>query len=244
MVDAVAIASEGLERAKADPEVKNVVLDISNNGGGSLDVLEYIASAVCGRKDFQWQNTLTGQLEKEYFDVDRNLDGVFDEKDDAVDGLFISGGKTGRGDAPHRMPGDQPFVVRVTVDHRSSGIAFEKSQAKRHFQKKTVDSLRRKALQEGKIRLRVNLRPRIESKRGRLTGSVQKIPAVDDFDRHALRVLQHGESFRVRGIMDADIDQDHAKEQQRAGEEASKEMTDSGGFSPELFPYEARQKEA
>lgn len=85
MVDAVAIASEGLERAKADPEVRNVVLDISNNGGGSLDVLEYIASAVCGRKHFQWQNTLTGQLEKEYFDVDRNLDGVFDEKDDAVD---------------------------------------------------------------------------------------------------------------------------------------------------------------
>ena len=85
MVDAVAIASEGFERAKADPEVRNVVLDISNNGGGSLDVLEYIASAVCGRKHFQWQNTLTGQLEKEYFDVDRNLDGVFDEKDDAVD---------------------------------------------------------------------------------------------------------------------------------------------------------------
>ena len=85
MVDAVAIASEGLERAKADPEVKNVVLDISNNGGGSLDVLEFIASAVCGQEYFQWQNTLTGQLEKEYFDVDRNLDGAFDEQDKAVD---------------------------------------------------------------------------------------------------------------------------------------------------------------
>ena len=85
MVDAVAIASEGLARAKEDPEVKNVVLDISNNGGGSLDVLEYIASVVCNREHFQWQNTLTGQLEKEYFTVDRNLDGAFDEKDKAVD---------------------------------------------------------------------------------------------------------------------------------------------------------------
>ena len=84
-VDGVAIVSEGLERAKADPEVKNVVLDLSNNGGGSLDVLEYIASLVCNREYFQWQNTLTGQLEKEYFEVDRNLDGKFDDQDKAVD---------------------------------------------------------------------------------------------------------------------------------------------------------------
>ena len=82
--DAVAIVSEGLERAKADPEVKNVVLDISNNGGGSLDVIEYIVSVVCGRGYHQWQNTLTGQWEKEHFDVDRNLDGVFDEKERAL----------------------------------------------------------------------------------------------------------------------------------------------------------------
>lgn len=83
--DTVAIVTEGLARAKEDPEVKNVVIDISNNGGGSLDVLEYIASIIAGQKYFAWQNTLTGQIEKEYFDVDRNLDGAFDEKDDAVD---------------------------------------------------------------------------------------------------------------------------------------------------------------
>ena len=85
MRDTVAIVSEGLARAKEDPEVKNVILDISNNGGGSLDVLEYIASVVCGREYHQWLNTLTGQWEKEHFDVDRNLDGAFDEKDDLVD---------------------------------------------------------------------------------------------------------------------------------------------------------------
>ncbi|MDO4797966.1 MAG: S41 family peptidase [Coriobacteriales bacterium] len=85
MRDTVAIVSDGLARAKEDPEVKNVVIDISNNGGGSLDVLEYIASVVCGREYHQWQNTLTGQVEREYFDVDRNLDGAFDEKDDAID---------------------------------------------------------------------------------------------------------------------------------------------------------------
>ena len=83
--DAVAIVSEGLARAKEDPEVKNVVLDVSNNCGGSLDVLEYIVDVVGGREYHQWQNTLTGQLEKEYFDVDRNLDGTFDEKDKLVD---------------------------------------------------------------------------------------------------------------------------------------------------------------
>ena len=83
--DTVAIISEGLARAEGDPEVKNVVLDVSNNGGGSLDVLEYIASVVCGRDYCQWKNTLTGQWEREYFDVDRNLDGAFDEKDRLVD---------------------------------------------------------------------------------------------------------------------------------------------------------------
>ena len=40
--DTVAIVTEGLARAKEDPEVKNVIIDISNNGGGSLDVLAYI----------------------------------------------------------------------------------------------------------------------------------------------------------------------------------------------------------
>ena len=83
--DTVAIVTEGLARAKEDPEVKNVVIDISNNGGGSLDVLAYIASILAGRKYCTMQNTLTGQTVKEYFDVDHNLDGVFDEKDDAVD---------------------------------------------------------------------------------------------------------------------------------------------------------------
>jgi dienelactone hydrolase len=81
-VDSVAIASEGLARAQEDPEVKNVVLDISNNSGGSLDVLVYLASVVSGRDFEQCQNTLTKQLFREYFDVDRNLDGTFDEKDD------------------------------------------------------------------------------------------------------------------------------------------------------------------
>jgi hypothetical protein len=84
-VDSVAIASEGLARAQEDPEVKNVVLDISNNSGGSLDVLVYLASVVSGRDFEQCQNTLTKQLFREYFDVDRNLDGTFDEKDDLVD---------------------------------------------------------------------------------------------------------------------------------------------------------------
>lgn len=82
--DTAAIVAEGLEKAAADPEVKNVVFDLSCNSGGSLDVCEFIESLVSGKNTSTYQNVRTDQLCTEYWDVDRNLDGVFDEKDDSV----------------------------------------------------------------------------------------------------------------------------------------------------------------
>ena len=82
--DTLAVVTKGLEKAAADPEIKNVVLDISNNTGGSLDTLAYISSLVSGRDSFRYQNTLTGQVILEHYDVDRNLDGCFDAHDKEV----------------------------------------------------------------------------------------------------------------------------------------------------------------
>lgn len=76
---------DALEKAENDPEVKNFVLDISSNGGGSSDVVLFITSLFCNKADLFYENTLTGQRMKSTFEVDRNLDGKFDEKDAEVE---------------------------------------------------------------------------------------------------------------------------------------------------------------
>ena len=75
---------DALEKAENDPEVKNFVLDISTNGGGSTDIAMFITSIFCDKADLFYENTLTGQRMKCTYDVDRNLDGKFDEKDAEV----------------------------------------------------------------------------------------------------------------------------------------------------------------
>ena len=84
-VDSLAIFLDGIERAKADPEVKNVVIDVSNDDGGSDDLVLYMSSIIANRQYERVQNPLTNQTITERYDVDRNLDGKFDEKDAQVD---------------------------------------------------------------------------------------------------------------------------------------------------------------
>ena len=82
--DWLVILVDALEKAEADPEVKNFVLDISTNGGGSTDIVLFITSMFCNKNDMYYENSLTGQRMKSSYDVDRNLDGKFDEKDAEV----------------------------------------------------------------------------------------------------------------------------------------------------------------
>ena len=82
--DWLVILIDAIERAQSDPEVKNFILDTSTNGGGSLDIVMFITSMFCDKPDMYYENTLTGQKMKCSYDVDRNLDGKFDEKDKDV----------------------------------------------------------------------------------------------------------------------------------------------------------------
>jgi len=75
---------DALQKAEADPEVKNFVLDISTNDGGSSDVVMFVSSIICNKADIRYENTLTGQKIKSTYEIDRNLDGKFDEKDAEV----------------------------------------------------------------------------------------------------------------------------------------------------------------
>ncbi len=82
--DWLAVLLAALEKAEKDPEVKNFVLDLSTNGGGSEDIVMVITSLMCNKAEAYSENTLLGQKQKIYYEVDRNLDGKFDEKDAEV----------------------------------------------------------------------------------------------------------------------------------------------------------------
>jgi hypothetical protein len=82
--DPMAIFLDALEQAAADPEVKNFVLDLSANTGGSSDVVMAMTSLMYDQSLFRVYNVLTGQKTVWYYDVDRNFDGKFDAQDQLV----------------------------------------------------------------------------------------------------------------------------------------------------------------
>ena len=75
-----------MNKAQADPEIKNFVIDLSTNGGGSADVLMALYSLITGDREcvLKYQNVLLGQNIDQRFLVDRNFDGKFDEADAEV----------------------------------------------------------------------------------------------------------------------------------------------------------------
>ena len=81
--DPMRIFKEALDQAKADPEVENFIVDVSNNGGGSLDILVAMAAMLTGENEIgiTYTNTLTGQSITDYYQIDCNLDGKFDDAD-------------------------------------------------------------------------------------------------------------------------------------------------------------------
>ena len=83
-MDAVGITWTGLKRASENPAIKNILFDLSANSGGSSDMLAYMIDLMFGDHVFHGYNVLTGQREHAVLHSDKNLDGVFDEKDEEV----------------------------------------------------------------------------------------------------------------------------------------------------------------
>ena len=72
---------EALDKAAADPEVKNFVLDLTCNNGGDSGVLLTITNLLAGKNSFTYENVLTKQLAERTMLIDGNFDRVFDDKD-------------------------------------------------------------------------------------------------------------------------------------------------------------------
>ena len=82
--DSMVIFLDALEKAAADPEVENFIVDITANGGGSADIVMAMTSLIMNKSYLSYDNPLTGQRSIVEYEVDRNFDGVFDKNDKKV----------------------------------------------------------------------------------------------------------------------------------------------------------------
>lgn len=74
---------EALDKAAADPEVKNFVVDLTCNNGGDAGVLLSMTKLLAGKSTFNYENVLTKQRCQFNVVVDSNFDRSFDDKDKA-----------------------------------------------------------------------------------------------------------------------------------------------------------------
>ena len=82
--DDMVIFLDALQKAAADPEVKNFIIDITGNGGGSLDIVVAMTSLMMDESYVCVDNPLTGQRAIVEYEVDRNFNGTFDAADKFV----------------------------------------------------------------------------------------------------------------------------------------------------------------
>ncbi|MBR5377431.1 MAG: hypothetical protein IK139_09140 [Lachnospiraceae bacterium] len=105
--DDMLLIDECMRDADKDPDIKNFVIDISNNGGGSLDEVAMLCSLITGKREttFNIENSHTGQKTKETYEADINFDREFNEDDE-------------------RDPYDLNFAVLTSPSSFSCGNAF------------------------------------------------------------------------------------------------------------------------
>ncbi len=85
--DAFGVISYANKMIKSDSNIKNVVVDVSCNGGGEEIALVFALGWMLGDDaKISVQNPLTHCNSTTYYHADANLDGKYDEKDDALEG--------------------------------------------------------------------------------------------------------------------------------------------------------------
>lgn len=82
--DSLGIVISGLRKAAENPEIENVIFDLTCNGGGSPDVMMAILAVTTGQTQLYGKQKITGQTMTFTFEADTNFDGVYDEKDKEV----------------------------------------------------------------------------------------------------------------------------------------------------------------
>ncbi|MBP3873268.1 MAG: hypothetical protein J6E32_06065 [Lachnospiraceae bacterium] len=79
--DCLGTVLTGLKKASENPDIENVIFDLSCNSGGSPDVMMAILEVATGQTQLYGIHKLTGRKMTFTFEADTNFDGVYDEKD-------------------------------------------------------------------------------------------------------------------------------------------------------------------
>ena len=79
--DTVGIVLSGLERAKKNPDIKNIIIDMSCNGGGDSGAMVAIEWLMTGTGYTRYKSRLTNRTKTSSVQFDMNFDGKFDEND-------------------------------------------------------------------------------------------------------------------------------------------------------------------
>lgn len=82
--DTYAAFHAALDKAAANPEIKNFVIDLSLNSGGESFAMSAMVALVCGESDIRFEDTVNGERTCVSYLTDTNLDGAIDEKDREV----------------------------------------------------------------------------------------------------------------------------------------------------------------
>jgi C-terminal processing protease CtpA/Prc len=83
--DTISIIMYAHEQITNDPEIENVVVDLSCNGGGAVDACVYLVAWMLGYCDLSVYNSITESSATTTYKIDVNMDGVFDSKDSIAD---------------------------------------------------------------------------------------------------------------------------------------------------------------
>lgn len=67
----------------------NIVLDLSNNGGGNADAAIFVISWLLGEADIALRDTFTGAESNAIYLADVNLDGQYDGQDNVAEGYRL-----------------------------------------------------------------------------------------------------------------------------------------------------------
>ncbi len=78
--DTYAAFHAALDKAAANPEIKNFVIDLSANEGGESFSMSAMVSLICGESDIRFEDTVTGERTCVSYLADTNLDGAIDEQ--------------------------------------------------------------------------------------------------------------------------------------------------------------------
>ena len=70
---------------RVNSPVENVVIDLSCNGGGSVDAAIFLLGWILGDATFALKNTFTGAQSTAQYRIDVNLDRLFDSRDEVDD---------------------------------------------------------------------------------------------------------------------------------------------------------------